>query len=412
MAEPLAGDLSLLPLKAGDHLCRPASGGRAVHGLYVGQYTLDRAPPVGEAASELLLVPGGAQGEAAAAAAPPHSVLVVRSEGGSSGVVALTTLADFVGLGAAAPGCTMKAEEERLGMPTETTVRLYTRRPRGRRAAVARGLKAVGVRVDGTAVAAFPELLPWWAIFDESETFQPGLCATRARAVRYRLTPRGDAPVQASVTNAVLAGGTVVQKGRVVLRGLRLMRALRLSKAAVSGWASLGGMVGQTIAANLLDDGRACTSAATTAGGWAGGLAGGGLAAAAASSVGMETLGAGSLAGGLVVCGSMSAVGAVAGAGLAYAAKKVMETPSSGQDRTAEYHDGVLRLVGEPGDVFHLFDAALEFPAEDDEEEQADGSAGAASTDGSDSEAPRPTRPAKPAHSERLPVAGWYAVRV
>ena len=33
-----------------------------------------------------------------------------------------------------------------------------------------------------------PELLPWWAIFDESNDFQPGLCASRSRAMRYRLS--------------------------------------------------------------------------------------------------------------------------------------------------------------------------------------------------------------------------------
>lgn len=65
----------------------------------------------------------------------------------------------------------------------------------------------------------------------------------------------------------------------------------------------------EAIAGSLLDDGDATTAVATAAGGWAGGLAGSGVAAAAASSLGIEALGAGSMAGGLVVCGSLSAMG-------------------------------------------------------------------------------------------------------
>merc|ERR1740123_966772 len=222
------------------------------------------------------------------------------------------------------------------------------------------------MRVDASAIKGFPQLLPWWAIFDETEVLQPGLCATRTKAVRFRLTPRGDEPVPPAVMGAVLAGGAVVRRGRVVLRGVRLMKALRLTKAACTGWSSLGSFVGQAIAANMLDDGDTGTAVATTAGGWAGGLAGGGAAAVAVSTVGVEGLGAGSVVGGLVVCSSLSAVGALAGAGLAYVAKKRLEQPGAGPDRTAEFHDCPLRLVGDANDVFHLFDATLEFPPEDE----------------------------------------------
>ena len=167
--------------------------------------------------------------------------------------------------------------------------------------------------------------------------------------VRYKLLPRGDAPVQSSVTSAVLAGGAVVQKGRVVLRGVKLVKALRLTRVAAAGWANLGGFVGQAIASSILDDGNTGTSVATAAGGWAGGLAGGGVAAAAASSIGMEALGGGYVAGGLVVCGSISALGAVAGAGLAFGAKKALEAPSSGPDRHSNCWAGyILIQIGLP----------------------------------------------------------------
>merc|ERR1712217_710138 len=102
------------------------------------------------------------------------------------------------------------------------------------------------------------------------------------------------------------------------------------------------------------------------------------------STLGVEALGAGSVTGGLVVCSAISASGAVAGAGLAYAVKKAVDKRQSGpQDRTAEYHDCALRLIGGAGDVFELFDASLEFPPED----AGDG-------------------------GELIPTAGWYAVRV
>mmetsp|Transcript_59910 Transcript_59910/g.188123 ORF Transcript_59910/g.188123 Transcript_59910/m.188123 type:complete len:389 (-) Transcript_59910:38-1204(-) len=319
----------------------------------------------------------------------PQSVIAVLPASGSgSASIARMPLADFVagladGSPQGSPGAAARAADQ------ETVVRLYTRRPRGRCEAISRALGVIGARVDGAALAAFPEMLPWWAVFDEAATLQPGLCATRARAVRYKLTPRGDAPVQPAVMSAVLAGGAVVRKGRVVLRGVRLMKALRLTRAATAGWASIGGFVGQAIAASVLDDGDTGTAVATAAGGWAGGLAGGGVAAAAASTLGVEALGAGSIAGGLVVCSSLSAAGAVAGAGLAYAAKKAIERRGGASDRTAEYHDCCLRLVGGAGDVFDLFDATLEFPPEDAGEGLAGAEAG-----------------------ERLAAAGWYAVRV
>eukprot|EP00928_Gymnodinium_smaydae_P072380 TRINITY_DN55754_c0_g1_i1.p1 TRINITY_DN55754_c0_g1~~TRINITY_DN55754_c0_g1_i1.p1 ORF type:complete len:178 (+),score=39.38 TRINITY_DN55754_c0_g1_i1:710-1243(+) len=167
------------------------------------------------------------------------------------------------------------------------------------------------------------------------------------------------------------------------------MKVLRLTKAAGSSWVGLGSFVGQAIAASVLDDGDARTAVATAAGSWAGGLAGGGVAAAAVSTCGVEALGAGSVVGGLAVCGALGASGAVAGAGLAYAVKKLLlESPSSGPDRSAEYHDCALRLIGGAGDVFALFDATLEFPPEDSATSTAD--------DGAD----------------RLAAAGWYAVRV
>eukprot|EP00434_Breviolum_minutum_P003163 symbB.v1.2.002784.t1/scaffold150.1/size295742/3 len=200
--------------------------------------------------------------------------------------------------------------------------------------------------------------------------------------------------VPPQLLNAVLAGGAVMRQGRVVLRGIRLVKALRLGKAAgamaaaSTSWANLGGFVGQAIAGSLLDDGDTTTAVATAAGGWAGGLAGSGVAAAAASSIGIEALGAGSVAGGLMVCGSLSAVGAVAGAGLAFAVKRLVADQGAQADRTSEYYDCPLRLLGSADDVFHLFGASLEFPPEDgvtvDSEEVC----------------------------PRLAAAGWYAVRV
>ncbi|CAE7904637.1 unnamed protein product [Symbiodinium necroappetens] len=173
-------------------------------------------------------------------------------------------------------------------------------------------------------------------------------------------------------------------------QALRLGKAAGALASAGTSWANLGGFVGQAIAGSLLDDGNSTTAMATAAGGWAGGLAGSGVAAAAASSLGIEALGAGSVAGGLVVCGSLSAVGAVAGAGLAFAVKRILVADKGAQpDRSAEYFDCPLRLLGSADDVFHLFGASLEFPPED-----------GVLTNGETEETPR------------LAAAGWYAVRV
>eukprot|EP00435_Cladocopium_sp_Y103_P017222 s4593_g4.t1 len=156
---------------------------------------------------------------------------------------------------------------------------------------------------------------------------------------------------------STVAFSSVMRHGRVVLRGIRLVKALRLGKAAgavaaaSTSWANLGGFVGQAIAGSLLDDGDTTTAVATAAGGWAGGLAGSGVAAAAASTLGIEALGAGSVAGGLMVCGSLSAVGAVAGAGLAFAVKRLVADQAGAQaDRTSEYYDCPLRLLGSADD--------------------------------------------------------------
>lgn len=358
-----ATDLSLLPLKPGDHLWRPHPDGSAWHALFVGRYLFS---PSDEGAA--LTTAEGADAQCL-----PQSVVVVSA---AAGAVVRLSLEEFVGsLGA----------EGTDGV----FVRLYTRRPRGRREAVLRALRVVGTKVDAAAATSFPQLLPWWVIFDETEALQPGLCATRARAVRFRLTPcGGDEPVPPALMTAILAGGAVVRHGRVVLRGVRLMKVLRLTKAACMGWANLGSFVGQAIAANILDDGDTTTAVATAAGGWAGSLAGGSAAAVAVSTLGVEGLGAGSMLGGLVVCSSLSAAGAVAGAGLAYAAKKRLDQQqsASGPLRSAEYHDGPLRLIGDANDTFHLFDATLEFPAED-------------ATEDAESD-------------ERLTAVGWYAVRV
>ncbi|CAK9040761.1 Hypothetical protein SCF082_LOCUS23643 [Durusdinium trenchii] len=102
-----------------------------------------------------------------------------------------------------------------------------------------------------------------------------------------------------------------------------------------------------------------------------------------------QALGAGSVAGGLVVCGSLSAVGAVAGAGLAFAVKRLLADQAGQADRTSEYYDCPLRLLGSADDVFHLFGASLEFPPED-----------GLGTDAEVEDTPR------------LEAAGWYAVRV
>jgi len=419
----------LLPLKAGDHIWRPLPNGSSWHGLYVGQflwvpgadgggelagmpprsgdgaYAAESAEDVGDAVNmdENQGEDGGAQDDDAAEAelsassasradagssCLPHSVIAAMpAEGSHAACVARIELQEFV---SSLPlGAQLGDSRAVSGRGNEPMVRLYLQRPRNRKEAVARALAVLGTSIETSALAAFPELLPWWSIFDEAERLQPGLCATRARAMRYRLTPKGDVPVQPAIVSAVLAGGAVVQKGRVVLRGMRLVKALRLTKAASTGWVSLGGFVGQAIAASVLDDGDAGTAVATTAGGWAGGLAGGGVAAAMVSSMGMEALGGGSVTGGLVACSSLSAVGAVAGAGLAFAAKRAIQKQQAAEqppDRTSEYHDCGLRLLGGAGDVFDLFDASLEFPAEDGEEEREGGM--------------------------RLAAAGWYAARV
>jgi len=428
-------ELSLLPLKPGDHLWRQLPSGGSWHALYVGQF-LQAPNEDGDGVALALPSEEGAR-------CLPQSVMAVvtptnasSSSSSSSSFVARLPLAEFVGTATEHLGGNGGADATSLRPTAEgTVVRLYTRRPRGRQAAVARALGVSGARVDTAAVTGFPELLAWWAIFDEEETFQPGLCATRARAVRYRLVPRGDLPAQFAVTSAVLAGGQVVRRGRVVLRGVRLMKALRLTSAAGAGWSSLGGFVGQAIAANILDDGDTGTAVATAAGGWAGGLAGSGVAAMAASSVGVEALGAGYLTGGLVVCGSLSAAGAVAGAGLAYAAKKALDQQpaGSGTNRSAEYHDCPLRLIGGSGDVFELFDATFEVPPEDANDGCVAGSndatAGgvvacvAASSDadaeekalaGEEEEGEERKAPAgEVVSTEGLVTAvGWYAVRV
>mmetsp|Transcript_69918 Transcript_69918/g.130656 ORF Transcript_69918/g.130656 Transcript_69918/m.130656 type:complete len:399 (-) Transcript_69918:63-1259(-) len=378
-------DFSLLPLKAGDHLWRSTVDGRPEHALYVGQFIL--APPgcESEAKDASLVSPPGPV---------PQSVLMfspVASRPGSCAVVRIS-LEEFV-----RGAMTMEGEATTEGRVAHSpSVRLYTRRPRGRLAAVNRGLSAVGSICDAAVLKALPALLPWWAIFDEKESFQPGLCQTRAFAKNYKLVARDkDAPVQLSLMSAILTGGAVVRQGRVVLRGARLMQALRLSRAATAGWANMGGFVGQALASNMLDDGEASTAVATAAGGWAGGMAGSGLAAAAASTMGVEVLGAGSLTGGLVLCSAAGAAGAVAGASLAYAAKKIVEPSSPGVDRTSEYYDCPLRLVGGADDVFDLCGAALEFPPED--------------------ASPAASKTAKPGAEEetvqRVAVAGWYAVR-
>lgn len=373
----MAAELTLLPLKPGDHLWRPLPGGRTWHGLFVGQLMLMPVAGDGEGINDgvLVLQPPGAVGDSI----PPCVVVAVLDPAGSA-AAARVPLADFVAL--------LPGEVEQAGSQISagsSSVRLYTQRPRCRREAVERALRVVGSRVDEAALRCFPELIPWWAIFDEAESFQPGLCQSRSRARRYRLAPRGDAPASAAVVNAVLAGGAVVRQGRVVLRGVRLVRALRLTRAAAAGWTNLGGFVGERLAASLLDDGDAGTAVATAAGGWAGGLVGG----AAASAVGAEVLGAGSVAGGLVVCGAAGAAGAVAGAGVAYAARKTLtKSVGSDADRSSEFHDCGLRLMGTADDVFNLFDATLEFPAEDVEGLNEDSGEG------------------------RFIAAGWYAVRV
>lgn len=373
----MAADLTLLPLKPGDHLWRPLPGGRTWHGLFIGQLML---MPVASSSEGIVdgvqvLQPPGVVGDSF----PPSVVIAVSDLAGVASAARLP-LADFV---APLPGEADHASSQVLA--GTASVRLYTRRPRCRKEAVERALSMVGRRIDEGALRLFPELIPWWAIFDEAESFQPGLCQSRARAKRYRLAPRGDAPASAAVVNAVLAGGAVVRQGRVVLRGVRLVRALRLTRAAAAGWTNLGGFVGERLASSLLDDGDAGTAVATAAGGWAGGLVGG----AAASAVGAEALGAGSVAGGLVVCGAAGAAGAVAGAGMAYAARKTLtKSVGSDADRSAEFHDCGLRLMGTADDIFNLFDATLEFPAEDVEGLTEDFGEG------------------------RFIAAGWYAVRV
>ncbi|CAE8713139.1 unnamed protein product, partial [Polarella glacialis] len=225
---------------------------------YVGQFVLTP----GEDGATTLSLPAGAD-------SIPQSVIAVRS-----GAVVRLSLAEFVGVSLAL--AELRAESAAQNSETSvhsaaaTAVRLYTRRPRGRRAAVARALGAVGMQVEAAALAGLPELLPWWAIFDEAATLQPGLCATRSRATRYRLSPKAeDSVVPPALLDAVLTGGAVVRRGRVVLRGVRLVKALRLGRATSAvaaaasvsaSWANLGGFVGQAIAGSLLDDGDAGTA--------------------------------------------------------------------------------------------------------------------------------------------------------
>lgn len=386
-----ASELSLLPLKPGDHLWKVDSGG-FLHAVYVGPFILS---PEGDGSEVSIFT-------SSSSPCIPQSVVVVLGA-----CVSRVPLTEFAG--------------RRSNASEDVHVRLYTRRPRGRREAVARALRLVGTSVDSTSLSQFPEMLPWFVIFDEANNLQPGLSATRAKSVRYRLVPKGDEPVQHKLMQAVLAGGAVVQRGRIVLKGVKLMKVLRLTRTAGASWASLGGFVGQSIANNILDDGDSRTSVATAAGGWVGSIAGGGAAAAAAATVGVESLGAGSVLGGLVLCSSMSAAGAFTGACLAYAGSKMVVPQAQKTDRTAEYHDCCLRLLGDANDVFNLFDAILEFPPEDlgfgekapVEEPMPSPDAHASESD-EDEEGDQTCSRAAGCHvnPERLAVAGWYAVRV
>ncbi|CAE7904641.1 unnamed protein product [Symbiodinium necroappetens] len=164
-----------------DQLWRRIADGTCWHALYVGQFLLTAC----EDGAELSIFGEGAE-------QLPPCVVAVQFLEGSRGSVCRIPLADFVDASKGPGDC---GDLDDCSSPARVTaadisVRLYTRRPRGRRAAVARALMAIGVQVDSAAISSQPELLPWWAIFDEAETFQPGLCTSRRRAVRYRLSPK------------------------------------------------------------------------------------------------------------------------------------------------------------------------------------------------------------------------------
>lgn len=240
---------------------------------------------------------------------------------------------------AASRTCPRKEEEEEA---PEVLVRLYLNRPLKRLETVARALSLSG-RVCGDAQAfeaGCREDFCWWALFDEAESFQPGLCATKRRAKRYRVI-QAAAPVRSALMLSLNRGTVVARRGRVLLRGAKLARALRVSKAAASGWTSLGGFFGQSLASMLLDDGDAATAAMTATGGWAGGLAG----TSVATMCGAEALGFGSLTGGLMVSASIGCAGALAGAGVAYGLRRTLDTGDGKTDRSTSYHEGALRLL-------------------------------------------------------------------
>lgn len=75
--------------------------------------------------------------------------------------------------------------------------------------------------------------------------------------------------------------------------------------------------------------------------------------------------------------------------------RRALHRPQPNHDRGAGYYDCELRLLGSADDIFHLFDAALEFPPED-----------AGVEDGAEPVV------APVEATERLPAAGWYAVPV
>jgi hypothetical protein len=314
---PDASNFCRLPLKVGDHLWRPLSGGGAWHALFTGSFVL----AANADAQQVLEVDSTLE-----------SVTTVKlvDNSAASTVVERLSLKDFIG--------------DAKGV----MVRSYTRRTHSRLDSVERALRHVGASVDMRVAQTFPEVLQWWAIFDESSLFNSGICAEQSRESRYKLTTLGDLPLPALVVHEVLAGGALKKKDK---SSDELLENLRLSNEEAE----------KLRAAGFFKENFATTTdllvppSSQTVGSGLGGITG---FAAVASLGGMESL---TVLGGGVIVGSGIALGSLAAlvvVGAAHATKKALANP--GEDRTAEYHDCPFLRVKMHDYKFPLADNATE----------------------------------------------------
>jgi hypothetical protein len=380
------GDHCILPLKVGDHLWGPLLGDGTRHALFIGQFGDHTNMEVDST---------------------PHESVVTSKLVDSD---AAFTVVERLSL------------EEFIASVEYVMVRSYRRRTHKRLISVERALRHIGARVDISVAQTFPEVIQWWAIFHESQLFNSSICAEQSRESRYKLTPVGDVPLDASVAHAVLAGG-VVEGVRVrkepswkkqAKSGAKLLEKLRLknlenSEKLLEHLDNLraAGVVGKNFASST----DLLVPSSQKVGGGLGGMT---AFATVASLGGLESF---TVLGGAIITGSGIALGAVALGGAAYATKKVLELSKSGDsgvDCTAEYHDCPFWLHAWLQDVrMHGY----KFPPED----SADDILTARSTvteekEGrhrtSDSSSKSFKKTTEWIDSQRLPVLGWYVARV